>query len=175
MRYFLFFLSFFSCSVFAVQIKFPEELIPLQVDSNKIEHSLFSPVDEIKLTQGMHKIQLKYSDLFELDFDDHEVVESQPFWIKVNISSKSNYRLIFDAPQDVEAAHIFAKAPLVMLEQLLTGDVAIIEKSSEPEVSISEIKPDQVIKEPKVLDMLDFWWKQANEDEKTLFLKSLEK
>lgn len=64
MRYFLLCLPFISSLTYATQIKFPAELIPLQVGAEKIEHSLFSKVDEITLKKGTHKLKIKYSDLF---------------------------------------------------------------------------------------------------------------
>jgi len=170
MRSFLLCLPFISTLTYAAQIKFPEELIPLQVGENVIEHSLFSKVDEITLNEGVHKLKIKYSDLFELDYDDHEVVESKPFWIEIQISENVNYQVIFNKPEDEIEAQAFAKSPSVTLKAISTGELVAVTKSSEPEKKVVAVNVTDVKPSPKALEMLNFWWQQASKQEKERFL-----
>lgn len=173
MRYFLLCLPFISSLTYATQIKFPAELILLQVGAEKIEHSLFSKVDEITLKKGTHKLKIKYSDLFELDYDDHEVVESKPFWIEIQISENVNYQVIFNKPEDEVEAQVFAKSPSVALKAISTGELVSVAKSSEPAQKVEVVQLAKVMPSPKTLEMLNFWWQQANEQEKESFLNTL--
>jgi len=173
MRYFLLCLPFISSLTFAAQIKFPAELIPLQVGEKEIEHSLFSKVDEITVKGGKHKLKIKYSDLFELDYDDHEVVESKPFWIEVDVSEKSIYQVIFNTPEDEVEAQIFAKSPSVQLKEISTGKLIQATKSSTPEIVVKTIKTAELAKTPKALEMLNFWWQQASVKDRKAFLEQV--
>jgi len=171
MRYLFLCLPLISSLTYAAQIKFPAELIPLQVDSKKIEHSLFSKVDEIELKKGVHKLKIKYSDLFELDYDDHEIVESNPFWVEILVSEGEKYQMVFNKPEDEIEPRDFAKSPSVMLEIISTGKLVEATKSSKLAELVTPIKASEVIKAPKALHMLKYWWQQASEEERKVFLK----
>jgi len=173
MRSFLLFLPFISTLTYAAQVKFPAELIPLQVGENVVEHSLFSKVDKLTLEKGMHKLKIKYSDLFELDYDDHEVVESKPFWVEIQVSTNGNYQFVFNKPEDEVEAHIFAKSPSVKLKEVSTGELVKSVKSSEPENIMQVITIIESEQKPKALDMLNFWWQQATDKEKESFLNDV--
>ena len=66
----------FSVSSMAENIHFPEEFVPLQVGERIIESSLFSRVEDLELAPGSYRLKLKYTDLYDEDYDMHEVVES---------------------------------------------------------------------------------------------------
>ncbi|MBE0369865.1 DUF2057 family protein [Pseudoalteromonas aurantia] len=99
----------------AATIQFNEELLPLQVNNDVIEHSLFSKVTELELAPGQYALKLQYSDLYELDYDEHEVVDSDAFWIELNITEQGVYQVTFERAEDVDAAKIFAKNPVVRI------------------------------------------------------------
>ena len=173
MRFSLLCLPFISSLTYAAQIKFPAELIPLQVGGEKIEHSLFSKVDEITLNKGTHKLKIKYSDLFELDYDDHEVVESKPCWIEVQISDNADYHVVFKKPEDEVEAQLFAKSPSVILKAISTSELVTVIKSSEPARKVTVVEVAEVKQSPKALEMLNFWWQQANAQDRKEFLEQV--
>ncbi|MCF6458646.1 DUF2057 family protein [Pseudoalteromonas sp. MMG024] len=103
---------------YAATVKFSEELIPLQVNENKVEHSLFSSVDEVTVSQGQHKIRVKYKDLYEIDYDEHEVIESEPFWLVVNIeNNEATYQLSMPRADDIDGAKQYIKSPFATFKE----------------------------------------------------------
>ncbi|MFY8352892.1 DUF2057 family protein [Pseudoalteromonas sp. SSM20] len=104
---------------YAATVKFVEELIPLQVNEQKVEHSFFSSVSEINLPAGVHKIKLKYKDIYEVDYDEHETVESKPFWLIVDIDDANrDYKLSIQRADDISAAKKYSKQPYADFEKL---------------------------------------------------------
>lgn len=110
-------LAAFSLSFSAVGevVTFPEELVPLQLDNQPIEQSFFSRIDKLDIPAGQHNLKLKYSDLYEEDYDDHQTVESAPFWVSITIDAGQNYALTFNRATTLAQAKQFAKAPQVQL------------------------------------------------------------
>ncbi|TMP26771.1 DUF2057 domain-containing protein [Pseudoalteromonas rubra] len=108
--------SLFCGRVMAAQVHFPEELLPLQVGQQEIEHSFFNKVRDLTLSTGMHQIRVKYTDLYEIDYDDHEVIESKPFWITIEASAQGDYHVQFDRADTLKAAKQFAKQPQLWLK-----------------------------------------------------------
>ena len=106
-------LGSFNFAVKAATLSFPEELIPITVNGKQVEHSLFSKKLDFDLPIGTHKVQIKYSDLYELDYDEHQTVSSAPFWVEVAITQDGQYQIGFDRAKDADAAERFAKAPSV--------------------------------------------------------------
>ncbi|MCO7190078.1 MULTISPECIES: DUF2057 domain-containing protein [unclassified Pseudoalteromonas] len=102
--------------VMAAQLHFPEELLPLQVGQQEIEHSFFNKVRDLTLSNGMHQIRVKYTDLYEIGYDDHEVIESKPFWITIEVSEQGSYHVEFERADTLKAAKQFAKQPQLWLK-----------------------------------------------------------
>ena len=87
-------LGSFNFAVQAATLSFPEELIPITVNGKQVEHSLFSKKLDFDLPIGTHKVQIKYSDLYELDYDEHQTVSSAPFWVEVAITQDGQYQIV---------------------------------------------------------------------------------
>jgi uncharacterized protein YccT (UPF0319 family) len=185
----------FSVSSVAENIHFPEEFVPLQVGERIIESSLFSRVDDLELAPGTYQLRLKYTDLYEDDYDTHEVVESEPFWVDVTIEAGKNYTLVFNRASNAISAKAFAQAPEVSLKTKDNPLAVPLETISNSELAsampaklaaahqTSRLKP-QVIKPiapingkgmPSAADMLDFWWQQATPAQQKAFLEKVTK
>ncbi|RXF02524.1 DUF2057 family protein [Pseudoalteromonas sp. PS5] len=187
------FLSSFS---HAALLSFPEEIIPLQVNDKTIEHSFFSKVRELDLASGEYVVKMRYTDLYEVGYDDHETVESKPFWATISIDTDGQYDVKFNRPDNVVAAKAFAAQPLIMLqapnESLATTLVvtqkrprvvsAIASQSAEvtaprystpsnPTQPAAPAAPKSA--HPDVVGMLDYWWQQATPEQKQLFLEKI--
>ncbi|MEJ6474281.1 DUF2057 domain-containing protein [Pseudoalteromonas piscicida] len=179
----------------AALLSFPEEIIPLQVEDKTIEHSFFSKVRELDLAPGNYAIKMRYTDLYEVGYDDHETVESAPFWAKISITQEGEYQIEFNRADNVVAAKAFAKQPLVMLqapnESLATTLVVSQERPklsasnqlSKPVKNSSSTAPNPMTStvtpaapksaHPDVVGMLDYWWQQATPEQRRLFLEKI--
>ncbi|HAU05419.1 MAG TPA: DUF2057 domain-containing protein, partial [Pseudoalteromonas shioyasakiensis] len=107
---------FNSFSSVAETIHFPEEFVPLQVGERLIEQSFFSRVDDVELAPGTYQVKMKYTDLYEQGYDDHQVVESEPFWVELTVESGKDYDLVFNRASNAVAAEVFAESPQVSLK-----------------------------------------------------------
>ncbi|WP_404341962.1 DUF2057 domain-containing protein [Pseudoalteromonas mariniglutinosa] len=189
-----------SVSGVAENIHFPEEFVPLQVGERMIEQSFFSRVDDIELAPGTYQLKLKYTDLYEQGYDDHEVVESAPFWVEVHVASGQDYELVFSRADNAVAAKVFAESPLVSLkvkgselaEPLnVLSDRQLTSKASDESVTVKQDhtptgpeRPSRPIKPiapingkgmPSAMTMLEFWWQQATPAEQQAFLNKVTK
>ncbi|TMP34836.1 DUF2057 domain-containing protein [Pseudoalteromonas rubra] len=181
--------------VLAAQLHFPEELLPLQVGQQEIEHSFFNKVRELTLSQGMHQIRVKYTDLYEVGYDDHEVIESKPFWVTVEVSEQGSYHVGFTRADTLKAAKRFAKQPQLWLtapdgtrspvktlaQQLKIQTVPVPEVApavARPVPPVTEAVATQAIApqpaKPDAAAMLEFWWQQASPAQKAAFLKKVQ-
>ena len=186
----------FSVSSVAENIHFPEEFVPLQVDNRVIESSLFSKVDDLELDPGTYQLKLKYTDLYEEDYDTHEVVESEPFWVNVTVEAGKDYTLVFNRAENAVAAKVFAQSPMVSLKAQgneLAAPLSVVSKSQlAKDMSVNQSretpagpqKPSRPIKPiapingkgmPSAAEMLDFWWQQASKAERKAFLEKVVK
>lgn len=107
---------FLSATSAAETVNFPEEIVPLQVGDKKIEHSFFNRVDEVELVPGVYQLKLKYTDLYEQGYDEHQVIDSEPFWVTMTIAANTDYDVVFNRADNAVAAEVFAEAPQVSLQ-----------------------------------------------------------
>jgi uncharacterized protein YccT (UPF0319 family) len=186
-------------------VRFNEELLPLQVNDKVIEHSLFSSVTKLDLVPGRYAVKLQYSDLYELEYDEHEVVESEAFWVELNIMTEGEYLITFERAEEVEEAKLFAKSPIV---NIVTPDkntykadknirltsqnhdseweeehkpthrentVNNLGQAQKQAVTLHSRAPIQNNVHPDAATMLEFWWKQANDEQRATFLLKIKK
>ncbi|CAM4060088.1 DUF2057 domain-containing protein [Pseudoalteromonas byunsanensis] len=178
-------------------VNFSVELYPLQVNDQEVEHSLFSKVTELEVAPGRHILKMKYNDLYELNYDEHEVIESEPFWVVVELTDEGDYQVVFQRPETVDLAKQFAKHPSASLrtpnsqvialktlknrpslpsERQVIKDEVVIE-SPTPVVPLSSApashKPVKGISHPDAYSMLEFWWQQASEAQRAAFLEKI--
>lgn len=190
---------FFSVPSIAETVNFPEEIVPLQVGDKKIEHSFFNRVDEVELTPGVYQFKLKYTDLYEQGYDDHQVIDSEPFWVTMTIAANTDYDVVFNRADNAVAAKVFAEAPQVSLQvkgESLGIPLAII---PEPNLSSGAVSPVATAapaasttaiasattaqapvsrpasNAPNAAAMLDFWWQQASAQEQQAFIDKVTK
>ena len=181
-----------ATAAMAETVSFPEEIVPLQVGDKVIEHSFFSRVDELELAPGTYKFKLKYTDLYEQGYDEHQVVDSEPFWVSATIEQGQDYNIVFNRADNAVAAKVFAESPQVSLQAkgLSLGvplDSAASPKEGQgshvvaapignkqpievaPNAPISQPAP-AVAGTPSAAAMLDFWWQQASPQQQQAFL-----
>ncbi|MFY8301024.1 DUF2057 domain-containing protein [Pseudoalteromonas sp. SS15] len=188
-------LGSFNFAVQAATLSFPEELIPITVNGKQVEHSLFSKKLDFDLPIGTHKVQIKYSDLYELDYDEHQTVSSAPFWVEVNITQDGQYRVAFDRAKDADAAEQFAKSPSVYViapnksqqvavkvkPKAVTAPAVVaatVQTAATPMAITTQIAPKsrkqiEGVTHPSAELMLHYWWQQADEKQREAFLKAV--
>ena len=184
-----------SSVALAETVSFPEEIIPLQVGEKVIEHSFFSRVDELELNPGTYSLKLKYSDLYEQGYDEHQVIDSEPFWVMATIEQGNDYDIVFNRADNAIAAKVFAESPQISLQvkgaslglPLQTSmtapraQVAPTASTNQPAVAsapvsapISKPAPAKA-QAPSAAAMLDFWWQQASPEERRRFINKVTK
>lgn len=183
----------------AAKLNFPEEIIPLQVGEKTIEHSFFSKVREVQLEPGQYQLKMRYSDLYEVGYDDHEIIESEPFWATVKITQQGQYHIEFNRPKNVVAAKTFAEQPLIQLqapdESLATS---LVVSKTAPQLATNNAQPTSsqasaaqstagassssqsmsmpappAAAHPDVVAMLQYWWQQATPAQRKAFLAAI--
>lgn len=190
-----------SAPSIAETVNFPEEIVPLQVGDKKIEHSFFNRVDEVDLTPGVYQFKLKYTDLYEMGYDEHQVIDSEPFWVTMTIAANTDYDVVFNRADNAVAAKVFAEAPQVSLQakgESLGTPLAIIAEpnfssAAAPQVATAKAAPAAAIatatvvqatasrpapsatSAPNAAAMLDFWWQQASAQEQQAFINKVTK
>lgn len=181
-------------SVFAAVLKAPDELVFLAVNDQQVEKSWFSSANEVTLSLGKNVVKLKYLDLFEVDYDQHEIVESEPFWLEINvIDADKPLKIMFNKPDSVAAAKAFVSAPTKQLT-LDGGHQQQNIFASKPHQIVNKIDSNhsaaeqvnqplplhvkastQQGSEPNALNMLEFWWQQASIEQQKAFLNQIAK
>lgn len=186
-----------SATAMAETVYFPEEIVPLQVGDKVIEHSFFSRVDELELAPGTYKFKLKYTDLYEQGYDDHQVVDSEPFWVSVTIEQGEDYDIVFNRADNAVAAKVFAESPQVSLQakgsslgipldsateqkQSHSSHVVAAPTAQAQPVAVAPVAVNAPISQPapaptvqgapSAAAMLDFWWQQASPQQQQAFL-----
>ena len=175
-------------TVEAASLSFPEELIPLKVNGMEVEHSLFSKQLDFELPKGTHKIQIKYSDLYELDYDEHQTVSSAPFWVEVMITQPGKYSVGFDRASSVDAAEKFALSPSiyvispnqskksnlkVMTEPRQVSVMAASKQTAPSKAAPKSRKYVEGVTHPNAELMLQYWWHRADEKQRAAFLNAV--
>ncbi|MEM0515616.1 DUF2057 family protein [Pseudoalteromonas sp. YIC-827] len=188
-------------SAYAETVSFASEIIPLQVGDKTISHSIFNTVDELELAPGSYRLKLKYSDLYESGFDDHEVIESEPFWVTLEVAAGRDYKVTFDRAATAAGAKLFAQSPVVrlraegqQLEVPMPKSAAPSLAAPAPVLAAPSLVPANIAPAPAVSTksapavapapqsggnvsaaaMLDFWWQQATPAQRQAFLQKVQ-
>ena len=187
------FFGVFSTSITAATFSVPEEFQLLRLNEKPIEKSWFSNTSQLDLPVGEHLIKLKYLDVFEEEYDQHEVIESPPFWLSITIEQPNQTaKMEFERPQTIAKAKAFAQAqqkqlflagePLIVYTELPQQNSLIVqpEKRVLPVKSLDAqasqpigVKPNNA-SQPSAMQMLEFWWLQATPQEQQAFLNKVQ-
>lgn len=115
---------FGSSSALAASINIPMSFEYLAVDGKKIDSSLFSHKSDLDLTEGTHKIAIRYHDMVQDDFSDSEsFIKSSPFIVTLAVDGDHQYTLKPADGDIVKRPKSFAKSPQVVISRSDNGDV----------------------------------------------------
>ncbi len=176
MRIALFLLTFFVTPSFAAKVAIAPELLVQSINGTPVTQSLFSTTDSITLEQGNHTLAFVYKDVYESDYDDHDVITSESFTLALTIDDENaDYAIEFARPETVEGAKDFAANPnvsAITLRNLAKAKAApvVIAKKAEAPAPAKAMEPV-----PNAQRMLLYWWQQASASEREAFLKKIKK
>lgn len=113
-----------ASSAMAANLTIPMAFEYLAIDGKKIEGSLFNHKSDLDLTQGSHKIAIRYHDMVQDDFSDSEsFVKSSPFIVTLNVDGEHDYTLQPAEGKVVKRPKSFAKSPQVIITRNDGGSV----------------------------------------------------
>lgn len=195
-------LLIFSSLIFANVIYTPEHIKVLSVNGEK-QTNFFNPSHSFELNHGNNYLTLQYNELFEdYDNDDHVTVKSKPFNIRFNHSNKQPLTLSTPKINDVDSARVYAKSPNVHINDESGNMIALTihsqseylalnnkddlvnhEKHKTPvdevhSVTIAEKsqqKEKTIAPTTNALTMLNYWWEEADNQQKRAFIKSIKR
>jgi len=192
--------SFVSINVNAAELKITDNIVLRDVDDKVIEQGFLSKKQLITLSEGKHSLVLKYKDVFEdIDFAEERLVKSDYFVVKFVVEGQQSLTLSTTKINDLAAAERFAQKPeLILLGEDNQEVVLTLQKLSDYELAkqvtqvvttlsypadsvqsntkASKVNKneqtfnDNVINQVDAVPMLKYWWKKANQVEKTNFL-----
>ncbi|RZU45322.1 hypothetical protein EV700_2141 [Fluviicoccus keumensis] len=99
-------------------LKSPEQVQILAIDGEELPGSIFgSRSQTVPLKPGEHVVSVRYTQLFPLGADDHDILKSPPVAFRLNVESGKTYQFSVNAPKRYEAAKVFAKNPEIHLAE----------------------------------------------------------
>ncbi|MEI6860524.1 MAG: DUF2057 domain-containing protein [Shewanella sp.] len=114
-----------SSSALAANLNIPMSFEFLAIDGKKVDNSLFSHKADLELSQGTHKIAIRYHDLVPDDFSDGDsFVKSSPFIITLAVDGDHKYTLKSADGDIVKRPKSFAKSPQVLITRSDQGAVS---------------------------------------------------
>ncbi|MCL1073306.1 DUF2057 domain-containing protein [Shewanella dokdonensis] len=111
-----------SSSVFAANLNIPMSFEYLALDGQEVETNHFTHKANLNLTEGEHKIAIRYSDVYDDGIGESpNFVKSSPFIVTLNVNGDYQYLL---APKSkvIDPKH-YAKAPEVVISRKDGGTV----------------------------------------------------
>jgi uncharacterized protein YccT (UPF0319 family) len=105
-----------SSAAFAANLNIPMSFEYIALDGQEVQTSLFNHKSELELSNGTHKIAVRYNDLVEDDFSDSETnIKSSPFIITLKVDGDYEYHMKPADGDFVKHPTKFAKAPQVVI------------------------------------------------------------
>lgn len=105
-----------SSAAFAANLNIPMSFEYIALDGQEVETSLFNHKSELELSNGTHKIAVRYNDLVEDDFSDSETnIKSSPFIITLKVDGDYEYHMKPADGDFVKQPAKFAKDPQVVI------------------------------------------------------------
>ena len=105
-----------------VSLEVPELIQVLSIDGQEgNSHFLGSRAHVQQLTVGEHVLSVRYTQLFNLTADEHDILKSKPMAIRFTAEAGQTYLLSVTPPKRYDAAKEFAKQPDIRLINKTAG------------------------------------------------------
>jgi uncharacterized protein YccT (UPF0319 family) len=106
-----------SSAVFAANLSIPMSFEYLALDGQPIETNKFTHKKDLTLTNGTHKIAIRYHDIVNDEFSDSQsFIKSAPFIVTLVVDGDHQY-LLSPAQGVVKQPKSFAKAPQIIISR----------------------------------------------------------
>ncbi|MCE9678264.1 DUF2057 domain-containing protein [Shewanella sp. AS1] len=115
---------FSASSAVAANLTIPMAFEYLALDGQQVASSKFNHKADLDLSNGTHKIAIRYHDMIEDDFSDSpDFVKSSPFIVTIAVDGDHNYQLLPAEGKVIKNPKAFAKAPQVVITRKDGGEV----------------------------------------------------
>ncbi|GHF93081.1 DUF2057 family protein [Thalassotalea marina] len=177
---------------FANEILIPENITVISINGEEQGFNLFNRQTKFAINVGANVMQVRYEELFEdIENDDHVTIKSKPFMIAFEVKGNTSLKLIVPRMLDETVARKFAKNPNVTIEtttgeQLLTKQNKMVDLIAKEQIKALEQNTTTTLSKKQhsesiqqtdatmALDMLNYWWQQANKEQRAIFLKRIQ-
>jgi len=113
-----------SSSVLAANLTIPMSFEYLALDGAEIETSIFNHQSDLALTDGTHKIAIRYHDVVDDLFSDSQTfVKSTPLIVTLTADGDHQYRLQAAEGDVIKNPKSFAKKPQIKIKRQDKGSV----------------------------------------------------
>ncbi|WP_076537037.1 DUF2057 domain-containing protein [Shewanella sp. UCD-KL21] len=113
-----------STSALAANLTIPMSFEYLALDGKEIDTNKFTHKSDLDLSNGSHKIAIRYHDMIEDDFSDSQsFIKSAPFIVTIMVDGDHEYLLKPADGEFVKRPKSFAKDPQVIISRQDNGTV----------------------------------------------------
>jgi uncharacterized protein YccT (UPF0319 family) len=166
-------------STSAVQVHTPDTIQILSIDGTEQPGALFGARKmTLKLTPGEHVLSVRYTQLFALGADDHDIVKSPPVAFRFTSQAGQEYRFQITPPKRHDQAVQFAKQPDIKLVDVAGGrEISGVLVKSLAQASLMDtmskalqnVQSDAVNGDSERLESLKTLWLNATPEERRAF------
>ncbi len=163
----------------AVQVHTPDTIQILSIDGAEQPGALFGARKmTLKLTPGEHVLSVRYTQLFAIGADDHDIVKSPPVAFRFTSLPGQEYRFQITPPKRRDQAVQFAKQPDIKLVDVAGGhEISGVLVKSLAQASLMDtmskalqnVQSDSVNGDSERLESLKTLWLNATPEERRAF------
>ncbi|NKF51810.1 DUF2057 domain-containing protein [Shewanella sp. WXL01] len=128
-----------SSTALAANLSIPMAFEYLALDGKEINTNMFTHKSDLELTQGTHKIAIRYHDMVEDDFSDAQTFyKSAPFIVTLEVDGDYEYQLRTPSGDYAKNPKSYVKKPQVIIKRSDKGNVNY-------SVQLTDLKEDSFV------------------------------
>lgn len=93
----------------------------VEMDGDEVSGSLLRDSYQAELLPGEHVLKVRYSELWQVSAEEHDVVRSSPLLIRFTGSAGQHFRFDYPRPRNRDEARRFAKDPRIALVEVASA------------------------------------------------------
>lgn len=151
-------------------VRVPQELDVLAIDGRDAQIPLLAQRHLVlAMRAGVHELQVRYRDVWDVDNIDDEVVRSKPMSVRFAVMAGGRYALALPRLPSLRDAQAYAHEPTVWVVDDATGHRLAAPVPHAAVATPAEPSPSRQA-QPPALDLLRYWWGQADPQQRREFL-----
>lgn len=182
-------------------LKLAKEFNLIAINGEEYQSGLFGGHSEIKIRNGTNRLVIEFEEVYEgEDDDDFDVVKSGSFLLQFYAPEDAALTQSILRPKDVDAAKRFIKNPTFTIKDVSSRvvvhtlsplqsdklDFAVLKTKPRQNAAIDLSHPSSNqskistrkntgnrVQKSRALEMLNYWWSQASEEDKRAFKEAL--